>query len=79
MVISVNGGSLAEALGIEANSVIQYVAGQQIMSLDDLSESLRANLGNTIELTWLNKAGDTVVREVALACSRRTRQGNLGS
>jgi membrane-associated protease RseP (regulator of RpoE activity) len=78
MVISVNGGSLAETLGIEANSVIQYVAGQQIMSLDDLSQSLRANLGNTIEITWLNKAGDTIVREVTLPAAVEPGRGTLG-
>ena len=78
MVISVNSGSLAEALGIEANSVIQYVAGQQIMSLDDLSESLRANLGNTIEMTWLNNAGDTIVREVTLPATVEPGRGTLG-
>jgi membrane-associated protease RseP (regulator of RpoE activity) len=78
MVISVNGGSLAEAMGIEANSVIQYVAGQQIMSLDDLSRSLRANLGNTIEITWLNKAGDTIVREVTLPAAVEPGRGTLG-
>ena len=78
MVISVNGGSLAESLGIEANSVIQYVAGQQIMSLDDLSASLRANLGNTIEISWLNKAGDTIEREVTLPAAVEPGKGTLG-
>ena len=78
MVISVNGGSLAEDMGIEANSVIQYVAGQQIISLDDLSESLRANLGNTIQITWLNKAGDTIAREVTLPAAVEPGRGTLG-
>jgi membrane-associated protease RseP (regulator of RpoE activity) len=78
MVISVNGGSLAEAMGIEANSVIQYVAGHQIMSLNDLSENLRANLGNTIEITWLNKAGDTISHEVTLPAAVEPGRGILG-
>jgi hypothetical protein len=78
MVISVNGGSLAEDMGIEANSVIQYVAGQQIISLDDLSESLRANLGNTIQITWLNQAGDTIAREVTLPAAVEPGRGTLG-
>jgi membrane-associated protease RseP (regulator of RpoE activity) len=78
MVASVNGGSLAEAIGIEAESVIQYIAGQQITSLDDLSESLRSNLGNTVEITWLNKAGDTIVRQVTLPPAVEPGRGTLG-
>jgi membrane-associated protease RseP (regulator of RpoE activity) len=78
MVVSVNGGSLAEATGIEAESVIQYVAGQQITSLDDLSETLRGNLGNTVEITWLNKAGETIVRQVTLPSAVEPGRGTLG-
>jgi membrane-associated protease RseP (regulator of RpoE activity) len=78
MVVSVNGGSLAEAMGIEAESVIQYVAGQQITSLDDLSENLRSNLGNTVEITWLNKAGDTIIRQVTLPPAVEPGRGTLG-
>jgi membrane-associated protease RseP (regulator of RpoE activity) len=78
MVISVNGGSLAETVGIEAESVIQYVAGQQITSLEDLSESLRGNLGNTVEITWLNKAGDPVMRQVTLPAAVEPGRGTLG-
>ena len=78
MVISVNGGSLAETVGIEAESVIQYVAGQQITSLEDLSESLRSNLGNTVEITWLNKAGDPVMRQVTLPAAVEPGRGTLG-
>src|SRR3712207_731052 len=64
MVISVNSGSLAQSAGIEDGSVIQYIAGQQITSLDDLSANLRNNLGNTVEITWLNEAGDRIARQV---------------
>ncbi|MDQ3835926.1 MAG: site-2 protease family protein [Thermoproteota archaeon] len=78
MVISVNGGSLAESIGIEDGSVIQYVAGQQIVSLDDLSQNLRRNLGNTVEITWLNDAGETVSRQVALPSSVEPGRGTLG-
>jgi membrane-associated protease RseP (regulator of RpoE activity) len=78
MVVSVNGGSLAEAIGIEGESVIQYVAGQQITSLEDLSENLRNNLGNTVEITWLNKAGDTIIRQVTLPPAVEPGRGTLG-
>ncbi|MDQ3848267.1 MAG: M50 family metallopeptidase, partial [Thermoproteota archaeon] len=78
MVVSVNGGSLAESIGIEDGSVIQYVAGQQIVSLDDLSQNLRRNLGNTAEITWLNGADETVSRQVALPPAVEPRRGILG-
>ncbi|HZA48195.1 MAG TPA: M50 family metallopeptidase [Nitrososphaera sp.] len=78
MVVSVNDGSLAQAMGMEAESVIQYVAGQQITSLDDLSESLRRNLGSTVEITWLNKDGDTIVRQITLPPAVEPGRGTLG-
>ncbi|MFL6503313.1 MAG: M50 family metallopeptidase [Nitrososphaera sp.] len=78
MVISVNGGSLAESIGIEDGSVIQYVAGQQIVSLDDLSQNLRSNLGNTVEITWINNAGETVSRQVTLPPAVEPGKGTLG-
>jgi membrane-associated protease RseP (regulator of RpoE activity) len=78
MVVSVNGGSLAESIGIEAESVIQYVAGQQITSVEALSESLRTNLGNTIDITWMNKAGDTIIRQATLPAAAEPGRGILG-
>jgi membrane-associated protease RseP (regulator of RpoE activity) len=78
MVVSVNGGSLAESIGIEAESVIQYVAGQQIISAETLSQSLRTNLGNTIDITWVNKAGDTIMRQVTLPGATEPGRGILG-
>ncbi len=78
MVISVNSGSLAESAGIEDGSVIQYIAGQQITSLDDLSENLRRNLGNTVEISWINNAGDTISRQVTLPAAVEPGRGTLG-
>ncbi|MBD0299413.1 MAG: site-2 protease family protein, partial [Nitrososphaera sp.] len=78
MVISVNSGSLAQSAGIEDGSVIQYIAGQQITSLDDLSANLRNNLGNTVEITWLNKAGDRIARQVTLPSAVEPGRGTLG-
>lgn len=77
-VISVNSGSLAQSAGIEDGSVIQYIAGQQITSLDDLSENLRRNLGNTVEITWINDAGDTIARQVTLPQAVEPGRGTLG-
>jgi membrane-associated protease RseP (regulator of RpoE activity) len=78
IVVSVNGGSLAESIGIDAESVIQYVGGQQITSIEALGESLRTNLGNTIDITWMNKAGDTIIRQVTLPAAPEPGRGILG-
>jgi membrane-associated protease RseP (regulator of RpoE activity) len=78
MVMSVNSESIAESLGIEEESVIQYVADRQIISLDDLSESLRMNLGNTIDISWMNRDGETIVREVTLPAVVEPGRGTLG-
>ena len=78
MVVSINGGSLAESIGIESESVIQNVAGQQITSVEALSESLRTNLGNTIDISWINKAGDTITHQVTLPATVEPGRGILG-
>ena len=78
MVVSINGGSLAESIGIESESVIQNVAGQQITSVEALSESLRTNLGNTIDISWINKAGDTITHQVTLPAAVEPGRGILG-
>ena len=78
MVMSVNPGSLAESVGIEQGSVIQYVAGQEVRSLENLGEYLRLNLGNTVDITWVNKAGDTVTRQVTLPPAVELNRGILG-
>jgi membrane-associated protease RseP (regulator of RpoE activity) len=78
LVVSVNGGSLAQSIGIESESVIQYVAGQQITSAETLSQSLRTNLGNTIDITWTNKAGESIMRQVTLPGAAEAGRGILG-
>jgi membrane-associated protease RseP (regulator of RpoE activity) len=78
VVMSVNPGTLAESVGMEPNSVIQYVAGQEVKSLEDLGNYLRANLGSTVDITWINKAGDTVTRPVTLPPAVEQGKGILG-
>ncbi|HET6779673.1 MAG TPA: M50 family metallopeptidase, partial [Nitrososphaera sp.] len=58
--------------------VIRYVGGQQITSVEALGETLRTNLGKTIDITWLNKAGDTIIRQVALPAAAEPGRGILG-
>lgn len=78
MVVNVNGGSLAESIGMEAESIIQYVGQQKVMSLDDLGNNLRANLGNTVDITWVNKAGETITHPATLPAAVEPGQGILG-
>lgn len=78
MVVSVNGGSLAASIGMEPESVIQYIDSQEIRTLEDLSAQLRANLGNTIDITWINSAGETVTRQATLPAAVEQGQGILG-
>ena len=78
LVMSVNPGSLAESAGMESGSVIQYVSGEEIKSLEDLGKDLRANLGNTVDITWINNAGDAVTREVTLPAAVEQGKGVLG-
>jgi membrane-associated protease RseP (regulator of RpoE activity) len=78
MVVSINGGSLAESIGIESESVIQYVAGHQITSIEALGESLRTNLGNTIDISWIDKDGETITHQVTLPAAVEPGRGILG-
>jgi membrane-associated protease RseP (regulator of RpoE activity) len=78
VVMSVNPGTLAESSGMEPGSVIQYVAGHEVRSLEDLGNYLRANLGSTVDITWINDAGDTVTRPVTLPPAVEQGKGILG-
>jgi membrane-associated protease RseP (regulator of RpoE activity) len=78
MIVSVNDGSLAASIGMETESIIQRVGGQEVRSLDDLGNILRANLGSTVEITWINKAGETITRSVTLPAAVEPGKGILG-
>jgi membrane-associated protease RseP (regulator of RpoE activity) len=78
MVISVSGGSLAESVGMTQGSTIQYVAGQEVMELEDLGDLLRANLGQAIEITWTEQGGNAVTRDVMLPTTVELNGGVLG-
>lgn len=78
LVMGVNGGSLAESIGLTQGSVIQTVAGQEIHVLDDLSKTLRSNLGGTIPITWVTQSGETVSKSVTLPPAAEPGKGILG-
>jgi len=78
VVMSVNPGSVAESAGIEPGSVVQNVAGHEVRSLEDLSKHLRSNLGGTVDVTWINKAGNSVTRAVTLPPAVEQGKGILG-
>ena len=78
MVISVNDGSLAESIGMRQDSTIQYIAGQEVRQLEDLSDLLRANLGQATEITWTEQGGNSVTRDVVLPTTVEPNRGVLG-
>jgi len=80
LVVNVNPGSLAESVGMTSGSVIQYVAGIEVKALEDLGMILRdeQNLGNTIEITWMEQDRDTITRQVTLPAAVEPGKGVLG-
>ncbi len=77
-IMSVNSGSLAESIGMTPGSIIQTINGQEIVEIDSLGDILRANLGDTIEITWFDNNDQRVTREVALPEAVEPGQGILG-
>lgn len=78
LVMNVNQGSLAESIGIAPGSAIQYVGDQQVKELEDLSALLNSNLGQTIDITWIDPRGETFTRSVTLPPTRDPTKGILG-
>jgi len=80
MVVNVNPGSLAESVGMTSGSIIQYVAGQQVKTLEDLGTLLRHpdNLGQTVDITWIGTNGQTVTKAVPLPAAPEPNRGILG-
>jgi membrane-associated protease RseP (regulator of RpoE activity) len=78
MVFNVRGGSLAESIGMQPQSVIQYIDGQQINSFEDLGNLLRSNLGRTVDITWVDKSYNTITQPASLPSSVEPGRGVLG-
>ncbi|WP_415283760.1 M50 family metallopeptidase [Candidatus Nitrososphaera sp. FF02] len=77
-VVSVNPGSLAESIGLSSGAVIQEVAGQQTREVENLGEILRANLGQTIDIKWVEESGQAVTRLATLPEAVEPGRGVLG-
>lgn len=77
-IVSVNPGSLAESIGLSSGAVIQEVAGQQTREVENLGEILRANLGQTIDIKWIEKSGEAVTRSATLPEAVEPGRGVLG-
>jgi membrane-associated protease RseP (regulator of RpoE activity) len=80
LVVNVNAGSLAESVGMGAGSVIQYVGGQQVRTLEDLGLLLRHpdNLGQTVDIAWITANGESITKPVALPAAPEANKGILG-
>jgi hypothetical protein len=64
--VSISHGSLAESLDISKGSIIESIAGQKVHAIDNVSNLLRSNLGNKIEITWYDETGKKITRSVIL-------------
>ncbi len=80
MVVNVNPGSLAESVGLASGSVIQYVGGEQVKTLEDLGLLLRdpENLGQIVDITWVGPDGKAVTKAVSLPAAPDPSKGILG-
>ncbi len=76
-VLRVEEGSIAESIGLTEGSVVHNIAGQDIRSIEELSQILQSNLGNTIEIFWV-KDGETVSRTATLPTLVEEGKGILG-
>jgi membrane-associated protease RseP (regulator of RpoE activity) len=77
-VLGVNPGSLAESIGLTQGSVIQSVDGQETRENQDLGNLLRSNLGNTVEITWIDAEYQRITKQVTLPGEVPITQGVLG-
>lgn len=78
-VISVSPDSLAQSIGMPQGAIIQDVAGQQVKQLEDLGNVLHANLGRTIDITWVDRSGNNAVtKQATLPDSVEPGKGILG-
>ncbi len=66
LVVNVSPDSLAQSVGLTPGSVIQSVAGEEVRAQQDLGTILRENLGQTVELAWIDENGAAVTRDVNL-------------
>lgn len=78
LVVNVNAGSLAESIGLSQGAVIQTVAGQEIRTLENLSNALRGNLGQTVDIAWIEQSGQSITRSVTLPEAVEPTRGILG-
>ena len=78
MTITVNSGSLAESIGMEPQSVIQYVGGQEVRTIENLGSHLNASLGKAVDVTWINRAGETITRQAVVPPAVEQGKGILG-
>lgn len=76
-VLRVEEGSIAESIGLTQGSVIHSIAGQEVRSIEELSQTLQSNLGNTIEIFWV-KDGEIIRGTATLPALTEEGKGILG-
>jgi membrane-associated protease RseP (regulator of RpoE activity) len=78
VVVGVGDHTLAGSIGLSKGSVIERVAGQKVLSTDDLGKFLRSNLGKTVNITWKDKAGHQIIQSVHIPQFVEAGRGILG-
>ena len=76
--MSVSHGSLSESLDISKGSIITSIAGQKVHAIEDVSNLLRSNLANRIEITWYDETGKKLTSSVILP-TLKGKAGILGA
>lgn len=66
VIIGVMDNSLAQSIGLKPDTVITSVGGEVLESTDDLSRVLRENLGNSVEVTWVDSSNMTTTKSAKL-------------
>jgi len=77
-ILTVGENSLAKTIGLEKNSIITLINNEPIESVDELRNILRNNLGNTIQINWIDEDKKEQFKSINLPASVPENKGILG-
>jgi len=77
-ILGVGDHSLANSIGLSKGSIVESVAGQKIIKIDDLESILKSNLGKSIPITWKDTTSHQITRLANLPKQVNANEGILG-
>jgi membrane-associated protease RseP (regulator of RpoE activity) len=77
-ILGVADHSLANSIGLSKGSVLESVAGQKIIKIDDLENILKSNLGKAVPITWKDTTSHQITRLANLPKQVNVNEGILG-